>query len=332
MHPLSLDFLKTAIDNGGRRYLSMMVRYYMAGSWNYKFILLELPGLWNVTFTRTYNYTGQYTPYWLPDITVTYVDTLSFTVHYYVREKYCARYTPGWGCTAWKYTWREVYNGTDDLYPIAYNGTDVFINTTPPLVLYHNITIDSIISNQPVWIEYINYTGTNSTTIFPGHRDNLNISIRVDKIERTIDNKYHYVVRIIIPYNSSALLRLYTKGTIRIEGYGVFNDTAEILVGYSNKTLDSGRLELDSLGLPIAYAADEGVVLDITADNEVNVSLVKVITNYSEYIINKTITLKGETLTYIQSLYNKYGLLLVAVPIIFILLILLALAAGRRRR
>jgi len=312
--PISFDYFKSVVDKSGKKYLSMMIRYYLAGSWGYNSILLELPGLWNVTIYRKgYTVDPSYTPYWLPDLTLTYVNsTITYNIEYYVYENG---------------SWSMKYNHTGLPYPIVYDGANVFVNTTTPVTLFSNISISSIMANQPILIEYLTENGTTNSTTYSGCKDKLDISVHVDKLEKTLDGKYHYVLRVVIPYNSSLVLRLYTKGKIKIEGFGEYEDFAELLLSYNaslrNKAVEPG------LGIPIAYAADEGIVLDITSDSILNASIVKVITESGEYIINQTIVLGGKAISYIQSLWNRYNLLLIAVPVFFILLFL-ALAGKRR--
>ena len=312
--PISFDYFKSVVDKSGKKYLSMMIRYYLAGSWGYNSILLELPGLWNVTIYRKgYTVDPSYTPYWLPDLSITYVNsTITYNIEYYTYENG---------------SWSIKYNHTGLPYPIVYDGANVFINTTTPVNLFSNISISSIWANQPIWIEYLTENGTTNSTTYSGCKDKLDISVHVDKLEKTLDGKYHYVLRVVIPYNSSLVLRLYTKGKIKIEGFGEYEDFAELLLSYnaslSNRGLNYG------LGIPIVYAADNGITLDITSDDILNATIVKVITDTGEYVINQTITLGGKAISYIQSLWNRYNLLLIAVPVFFILLFL-ALAGKRR--
>ncbi len=324
--PLTLDFIKGGFDKGGHRYVSLMLRYRLNDDWSYKFFLFELPGMWNLTIARQgYTMNNQYTPTWLPDLKVTQLSENTTTyVKYYKGEKVCSAHYVWGGCASWGMQWTLLYNETTlDPKPIIYNGSTVYIDLADTkIILFDNISVTSIYANQPILLNITNGE-TENTTTYRNHGSNFTVEVVTEKAEKMSDGRYHFRFRIYLPPTSTAVLRLYTRGEIIVEGYGKYKDIAEVMINATNTTYASQHICRNSL-IPIAYAEDNSVPLDVyTESNNLNISIKKIITDTGEYIIDSLITVKAKAIENIQHL--RYKILLIALGAIVLIILVLRL-------
>lgn len=301
--PISIDFIKL-VRGGGTKYFSMTIRYYVAGSWSYKFIVLEYPGLYNVSvYRKGYSVTG-YIPCWLPDIEVVVPNT-TIIYDYYVND--------------------TLVLSLQDKLPLEWNASDGIVYAG-----HYNLTyipsISEIWCNQPIIV--------NDSIAGDDDRE-VDVDVEIEKCER-IDGKYHYVVTIYFPYDAELHVLVKSTGKIRIEGFGEYNYSAELVLRHINYS--STRLGIADIMLPIAYAQDPGLQLKIVSDSVVNMTLEKIVLGAQEYILNKTITLHTVNESTKEHTYqpltssNKVALAIAGFFIFIIIIIVLLGGKGRRVR
>lgn len=212
-----------------------------------------------------------------------------------------------------------------------YNGNPVIINKTYTLSLGESSSSGD--------------TTTTTTTREEEHSASQMICVNDTKIfinavhKGLRNNKNVFKLNITRPIDTIVILEIIGKG-IKVEGYGYFGDNATITLGNStsNNTVsyDTPKLMVIPLGIRtiVISAGDTNTTdsLTILSDSQnVIVTVKEVIVNGTTILVNETLTLIGQGISYIQYLWNKYGLLLVAVPVFFIIILLALANAGRGR-
>ena len=214
-----------------------------------------------------------------------------------------------------------------------YNGNPVIINKTYTLSLGESSSSGT--------------SSTTTTTTAGGEEHSASQMICVNDTKIFINavhkglrnNKNVFKLNITRPIDTIVVLEIIGKG-IKVEGYGYFGDNATITLGNStsNNTVsyDTPKLMVIPLGIRtiVISAGDTNTTdsLTILSDSQnVIVTVKEVVVNGTTILVNETLTLIGQGISYIQYLWNKYGLLLVAVPVFFIIILLALANAGRGR-